>query len=149
MFRRLLGISKTRFGTILEQHTSPFTASEYKVGVPLGKRSPNGGYRLRAETDRGEMRFLDVNLTSNGDLVIRGHDLGAGVSDVFGSGMDEYEWREIIRAPHFADLRRVLDVPNGDLLHGITSRYAGKASYDFEERIRGSGIPVELETWLR
>lgn len=95
------------------------------------------------EDARGTM-WRAVTLTDDGCLLIQGHDLGAGVEQIFESR--EYEFERRISAAEVLALRRLLDVAgDGDLLTAIERRF--KSSHDLETFVVRHGL--EGEFWSR
>jgi hypothetical protein len=102
--------------------------------------------RLREERNGDDSRYLTAHLEANGDLRLSGQDLGPGTGMVSSDG--EYEWEKVVPADHLPTLRSLLDVPDGaDLLDDLAGRGTGSASYELEQRLRDSDIPVQLWTY--
>jgi hypothetical protein len=73
-------------------------------------------------TDDNGTVWRAVTLTGDGGLVLCGHDLGGGVSSVFGMG--EYEFERRLSARETDALGELLNVPSGgDLLAAIAARF--------------------------
>ena len=51
---------------------------------------------LRNVRDAGGLRSLTARRRKDGEIVIEGQDLGAGVERIFGPGLSEYEWAWVI-----------------------------------------------------
>jgi hypothetical protein len=101
---------------------------------------------LRDERVGADTRWLGAYLDATGALHVDGHDLGPGTAPVSGDG--EYEWFEVIRA---VDLPRLVAAlggdPGDDVLDLLARDWTGPRSYDFERRLRESGVPVKIFTW--
>lgn len=78
---------------------------------------------LRSQRDADGSRHLEARLTTGGDLVVEGHDLGPGVERAFGAGHTEYEWCHTVRAEHVPELVAVLGGA-GDVLALLEARGA-------------------------
>jgi hypothetical protein len=101
---------------------------------------------LRQERTGADTRWLGAYLDAAGALHVDGHDIGPGTAPVSSDG--EYEWFKTIAA---GDVPRLLAVlggdPGDDVLDVLARDWTGPRSYDFERRLRESGIPVKLSTW--
>ncbi len=101
---------------------------------------------LRAERTGNDYRHLEAYVDGEGRLHVDGQDLGPGTSIVSSDG--EYEWFETIAA---ADVPQVVAVlggqPGDDVLDVLERDFTGPKSYDFEARLRSSGIARNLHTW--
>jgi len=96
------------------------------------------GVELRNERNGRDSQHLSAHVDDAGDLVIEGHDLGRGTSPVSGDGA--YEWAQIARADHLADLIAFLGgTPDVDILDLLETRYTGARSKDLERLLRGGG----------
>jgi hypothetical protein len=102
---------------------------------------------LRDEHRDGDHRYLDAWLDEGGNLHIDGQDLGPGTGPLGGDG--EYEWFQVIPAASLPALRELLRIgPDVDLLDALEHSWSGSArSRALEERLRGSDIPIALDTW--
>ncbi|MBB4776948.1 hypothetical protein [Actinomadura livida] len=69
---------------------------------------------LRDHSDENGTRHLRAVRNTSGDITLEGHDLGKGVSDVFGPGITEYEWAHQIAASDAARLLTALGGGPGD-----------------------------------
>ena len=62
-----------------------------------------------------------IHLTAEGQLVIEGHDLGAGVERIF--GCREYEFERTLSVGETAQLAELLEVSVVELLPAIQQRF--------------------------
>lgn len=114
-----------------------------RPGEPIPARRT---VRLRAERDGPDSRYLDAYLDDDGNLHIDGQDLGPKTAPVSSDG--EYEWFEVIRAPHLAALRALLGAdPTEDVLDILERSWSGEHAADLERLLRESGIPIERSVW--
>jgi hypothetical protein len=90
-----------------------------------------------------------LTLRDDGSLVLEGHDLGRGVSEVFGEGVDEYEFARTVAADQVDQLRRALGVRGDDELRAtLEKRFARPGgSHAFEQFLTEHGIRSEF--WNR
>ncbi|MGI9117344.1 MAG: hypothetical protein ACR2JV_06885 [Gaiellales bacterium] len=96
---------------------------------------------MRDERTGRDTRSLVAELARDGALSIHGHDLGPGAAAADG----EHEWVYEHPAATIPDLLEVLGAPrDGDILAVIADRYTGRASYDFEQRVRASALTPSL-----
>ena len=87
-------------------------------------------------------RHLEARIRGGRDLIIEGHDLGKGVSGVFGEGISEYEWNYTIKKEDIPLLIKALGGKEGDdVLALIADRCTGEGAKDLEEVIRNNNIP--------
>jgi hypothetical protein len=93
---------------------------------------------LRDERTDGDSRYLCAKYSENGDLLIEGHDLGAGVREFF--GYFEYEWVWTIEA---ADLPRLAAALGADsnLLDALKARFSGDAAAEIGSFLKEHEIP--------
>ena len=118
-------------------------------------------YEERGETSR----YIDAEITKDGDLVMTGQDLGKLPKEVWGDS--DYEFFVYIPAKHKSDVHRVLlekfhsDNPNAvnqfedlksrdDVILALLQKiYAGnpKAVDQFKDFMRSQGIPAEFDSW--
>lgn len=104
---------------------------------------------IRNTKDADDTRYLGARLNSSGDLLIEGHDIGPGVSKVFGGGLDEYEWSYTVKSKDLLFLIRALGGKEGDdILDLIVDRCTGERAVDLEEVIRKDKIPHEFWNWI-
>ncbi|QKW38836.1 hypothetical protein HUT06_36430 [Actinomadura sp. NAK00032] len=69
---------------------------------------------LRSVRDEKGLRHLSATRNAAGEIVLKGQDLGKGVSEVFGPDITEYEWEHLVAAPDAARLLRALGGGPGD-----------------------------------
>jgi hypothetical protein len=101
------------------------------------------------DDDQGLWRRT-LTLRDDGSLVLDGHDLGRGVSDVFGEGVDEYEFARTVAVDQVDQLRRALGVCGDDdeLRATLEERFARPGgSHAFELFLTDHGIRSEF--WNR
>lgn len=100
---------------------------------------------MRDVRDKDGLSWRAVTETADGGLQITGHDLGPGVSNIFG-GSSEYEFERRLSPEATAALRELLGVaPDGDLLVAIEDRF--DSTTDLEAFIAAHEIPSEF--WSR
>ena len=87
----------------------------------------------------------EISLEDDGSVVIRGHDLGAGVSNSFGSGSTEYEFLRTIRPPAVAKLMGIIGADSGTILDDLRHRFASTSA--LEAFLAEHGI--ESDFWSR
>jgi hypothetical protein len=101
---------------------------------------------LRAEHDGADSRYLWAYVDDDGNLHIDGQDLGPGTKGVSGDG--EYEWSSVIRASDVPSVVELLEGDAGeDVLTLLERRWTGAASYELEQRLRDSDIPIQRSVW--
>jgi hypothetical protein len=97
--------------------------------------------------DRGT-RHLSASRDPDGRIRIEGHDLGRGVEDAFGAGLNEYEWGWVIETDAVAVAIAALDGREGDdplKLLAVWSTAHGGA--DPGSHLRDAGVPIAF--WNR
>lgn len=99
---------------------------------------------LRDTSDAEGSRYLDVSIKPNGDLVIKGQDLGPGVEAFF--GFTEYEWVWSIAAEDCEKLRVALGMET-NLLAALGERFSGDSAGDLQEFLELHDI--HYEAWSR
>lgn len=99
---------------------------------------------LRDERTDGDMRYLGVTWSRDGDLVIEGQDLGDRVEAAF--GYREYEWIWTIGR---ADLPRLAEAlgTRGNLLAALEARFQGPAAAHLGTFLQEEKIPYR--SWSR
>lgn len=104
---------------------------------------------LREQRDQGDYRYLSAQLTTNGDLVFEGQDLGPSVHKAF--GCSEYEWCWTIKAEDVFSLANALDLDlhsnTETILTKIKSRFGNENAGDVQEFLIKHNIL--FETWSR
>ncbi len=100
---------------------------------------------LRNERDGDDRRRLWARVDEHGDVHIDGQDLGPATRPVSNDG--EYEWFQVIRAAHVPRLLEVLGAPPGSPVVDVLRGFCGDRSYDLEELLRESDVPVERQVW--
>jgi hypothetical protein len=100
------------------------------------------------DDDQGLYRRT-LTLREDGSLVLEGHDLGQGVSNVFGEGLNEYEFARTVAADQVDELRRLLGVSGDDDLRAtLEDRFARRGgSHAFEQFLEANGVASEF--WNR
>jgi hypothetical protein len=98
------------------------------------------------DDDQGLYRRT-LTLRDDGSLLLEGHDLGRGVSDIF--GCSEYEFVRTIAPDQVGWLRRALGLDEGDDLGSVLAdRFAGRGgSSAFEQYLNEQQIASEF--WSR
>ncbi|MDQ3640326.1 MAG: hypothetical protein M3450_02350 [Actinomycetota bacterium] len=101
---------------------------------------------LRDERKGDDYRYLDAYVDWKGALHIDGQDLGPGTAVISSDG--EYEWFHTIARRH---VRKVVALLDGrrrdDILDLLEEHWTGSRSYELEQRLRESKIPVKCFTW--
>jgi hypothetical protein len=113
---------------------------------------PRPGHAVRrvvlrdTHDDRGT-QFEAVQMEDDGTLRVAGHDTGAGVSDVFGTGITSYEWVYVVPSGRVNALARALGAePGDDVLDALASYYqqhGGRIS----QLLRSPEIAAEFDNW--
>ncbi len=98
---------------------------------------------LEDETSNGTTTYRALSLEENGDVVLSGHDYGAGVEAFWGTGHDEYEFERRIGNESVGLLRGVLDIDDDDLLRALSNH----TSAEIEAVLEANEIPSDL--WSR
>ena len=78
---------------------------------------------LRQTRDENGTRHLRAVLASNGDVKIKGQDLGVGVEKFFGEGFMEYEYILTIRTADVPVLRDALGA-SSDVLSALQQHFS-------------------------
>jgi hypothetical protein len=99
---------------------------------------------LRSTEDDHDMRHLQATLTSGGDVVIEGQDIGDSVEQIFGCW--EYEWTWTIRAADVAAFLEAMET-SGDVLSAMKKRFRGERAYELLSFLESHDVPHE--TWIR
>ena len=89
-------------------------------------------------------RHLEASISANGDLVIKGQDLGAEVESFF--GYSEYEWVWTVSAANCDQLLLALGAKT-DLLSALGERFSGERAADLQDFLESEGI--EYTAWSR
>ncbi len=104
---------------------------------------------LRSERDEGGIRHLSARLTTDGDLVVEGQDIGPGVEQFFGEGNTEYEWAHTVRVADLPQLGAALGgLPGDDILTLLAQRCSGPDEAELSRLLVPDG-PVPAELWSR
>lgn len=99
---------------------------------------------LRDEQAGEDHCFLEARITSQGDLVIEGQDLGPAVESVFGKGYREYEWQRTIRQAHIPLLSSALGARNDEDILAVLGRVS---EAEIDRCFADSAIPCQW--WSR
>ena len=89
-------------------------------------------------------RHLEASIGANGDLVIKGQDLGPEVESFF--GYSEYEWVWTVSAANCDRLLLALGAKT-DLLSALGERFSGERAADLQPFLESEGI--EYTAWSR
>jgi hypothetical protein len=130
---------------VLQAEGTQQTAAQSNGQIETGDNGTTGKrVVLRNVEDAQGTRHLQASLKREGDLVIEGQDLGAGVKSAL--GVYEYEWAWTIRA---ADVSLLLDAlgATSDLLSALRERFSGDRGADLGDFLESHDIPYE--TWSR
>lgn len=101
---------------------------------------------LRATSEASGSRHLEAYINADGDLVIEGQDLGAGVKEFF--GVHEYEWEWTVRSHDVPRLLAALDATQeDDVLERLAIEFSGEAASDVRPFLERNGVP--FEAWSR
>ena len=103
---------------------------------------------LRDDTRVGDSRYLEAYLTPSGDLVLEGDDHGEGVTEIFGSDINQYEWTSTIASADLDEVRRVLELRGNDIVAELGRVYAGPRAHEIEARIGEAGIHIDRHVWI-
>ena len=102
--------------------------------------------RLEQRRDDDGLLHRSLTLTDDDALVLRGHDVGAGVSKVFGAGRDEYEFVASIDRAGVLRLREVMGLVAGDDLRtALEARFAVPGgAHAYQALLKEHDIPTEF-----
>ena len=89
-------------------------------------------------------RHLEASISADGDLVIKGQDLGPEVESFF--GYSEYEWVWTVSAANRDRLLLALGAKT-DLLSALGERFSGERAGDLQDFLESEGI--EYSAWSR
>jgi hypothetical protein len=110
-------------------------------------RRPNRVVVLQADVDADGYRNMSVE-RHGGNVVIRGHDLGAVVTRAFGPGTSEYEWAWRIPAASLPALLTALDgQPGDDPLDAVRRWSEAHPGQDPGRVLKRADVPLEF--WNR
>ena len=122
--------------------------------------------KVKLYEEKGETsRYIDAEITKDGDLIMTGQDIGKLPQEYWGDS--DYEFWVHVLAKHKDDIHRVLlekfhsDNPNvvnqfedlksidNVILALLQKLYAGnpKAVDQFKDFMRSQGIPAEFDSW--
>ena len=134
--------------------------------VMMGGTSELESKKVKLYEQRGETsRYIDAEITKDGDIVMTGQDIGKLPEEHWGDS--DYEFFIYIPAKYKGDVHRVLlekfyaDNPNvatnfeylksiDDVILALLDKiYAGnpKAVDQFKDYMRSKGIPAEFDSW--
>ncbi len=167
----LVGYSKLKKffkGLESDEHTE----SQHKLidtggsSIMTDGASQSESKKVKLYEERGETsRYIDAEITKDGDLVMTGQDLGKLPQEYWGDS--DYEFWVYVPAKYKHDVHRVLlekfhaDNPSvvdhfkdsnstDDVILALLQKlYAGnpKAVDKFKDFIRSQGIPAEFDSW--
>jgi len=167
----LIGFKKLN-NFLKSQKSAEDTESQHKFidtggsSVMTDGTSQSESKTVQLYEERGETsRYIDAEITKDGDLVMTGQDLGKLPKEFWGDS--DYEFFVYIPAKHKDDVHRVLlekfhsDNPNvvdqfedlksiDDVILALLQKlYAGnpKAVDQFKDFMRSQGIPAEFDSW--
>ena len=103
---------------------------------------------LRRERSGPDLRSLIARLTSDGELVIEGQDLGPATAMISSNG--EYEWGYNFPSGSIPALHAALGgQENEDVLDVLERSYTGEGSYELERIMRETeeSIPRSFWSW--
>ena len=111
-------------------------------------RRPNRVVVLQADVDADGYRNLSVE-RHGGNVVIRGHDLGAVVTRAFGPGTSEYEWAWRIPVASLPALLAALDgQPGDDPLDAVRRWSEAHPGQDPGSVLKRAGVPLDFSNWV-
>ncbi len=103
---------------------------------------------LRNIENAGDSRHLEASMNEAGDLVVEGHDLGSGVSSVFGPDVKEYEWVYTIKRESLPLLIKALGGDErDDALQVMAEKCKGEEALEIGMVISENDVPHEF--WNR
>jgi hypothetical protein len=130
----------------LSPGTRPHSSADRPTEIKRLPRRPNRVV-LQADVDADGYRNLSVE-RHGGNVVIRGHDLGAVVTRAFGPGTSEYEWAWRIPAASLPALLAALDgQPGDDPLDAVRRWSEAHPSQDPGRVLKRADVPLEF--WNR
>lgn len=92
-----------------------------------------------------DVRYVDISIAGEGDLVWAGHDLGPSVG-ILSPGSTEYEFWRTIRKPHLPALAEAMGVSIGALPSAVRERFT--SDVELQRFAEGLGIPTEFYSWV-
>jgi hypothetical protein len=101
---------------------------------------------LRDTRDQLGTRYLGATLAANGDVIIEGQDLGAGVEEFFGEGLREYEYVITVRGAEIPALLQALGTET-DVLMALQKRFGNGVKTDLATLLKAQNIPYDF--WSR
>ena len=167
----LIGFKKLK-NFLKSQKPLEHTESQHKFidtggsSVMTDGTSQSESKKVQLYEERGETsRYIDAEITKDGDLVMTGQDLGKLPQEYWGDS--DYEFWVYVPAKYKDDVHRILlekfhaDNPNvvdqfkdsnstDDVILALLQKlYAGnpKAVDQFKDFIRSQGIPAEFDSW--
>jgi hypothetical protein len=167
----LIGFKKLK-NFLKSQGAAEYTESQYKFidtgnsSVVTDGKSQSESKKVKLYEERGETsRYIDAEITKDGDLVMTGQDLGKLPEEYWGDS--DYEFFVYIPGKYKEDVHRVLlekfhaDNPNivnnfeglrsiDDIILTLLEKiYAGnpKAVDQFKDYMRSKGVPAEFDSW--
>ena len=167
----LIGFKKLK-NFLKSQKSLEHTESQHKFidtggsSVMTDGTSQSESKKVQLYEERGETsRYIDAEITKDGDLVMTGQDLGKLPQEYWGDS--DYEFWVYVPAKYKDDVHRILlekfhaDNPNvvdqfkdsnstDDVILALLQKlYAGnpKAVDQFKDFIRSQGIPAEFDSW--
>ena len=99
---------------------------------------------LRQENQVDDYRFLGAEINSNGDLLIKGQDIGSGVESVF--GFREYEWCWTIQAVNIAKFEQAI-TGDGEILELLEKHFSQEKAAGLQQFLQKHENP--FESWSR
>ena len=168
----LIGLKKLK-NFLKSQGFTTYTPSQHKPNdtgnssVMTGGTSRSEPNRVKLYEERGETsRYIDAEITKDGDIVMTGQDLGKLPEEHWGDS--DYEFFVYISAKYKEDVHRVLleifhadnlnvannfeDLKSTDdvILALLDKIYAGnpKAVDQFKDYMRSKGVPAEFSSWV-
>jgi hypothetical protein len=103
---------------------------------------------LREQRNADGFRRLSADRRPDGGIQIDGHDLGAGVERVFGTGLTEYEWAWVVEPGAVpAAVAALGGRADDDPLRLLAAWAAAHDGADPGPHLRAAGVPLEF--WNR
>lgn len=164
-YSKLKKFAKGWESTVNDESQPEFTDVEGSL-VTTDLTSPSEPRKVQLYEERGETsRYIDAEITSDGDFVMTGQDLGKLPQEYWGDS--DYEFLVYIPAKYKDEVHRILlekfhaDNPNvvnpfndydsrDDVILALVEKlYAGnpKAVDQFKDFMRSKGIPAEFDSW--
>jgi hypothetical protein len=125
----------------------PISSAEPPAAIRPSHRRANRVV-LQADVAADGRRNMSVEREGS-DVVIRGHDLGPGVTRAWGVGTSEYEWAWRIPAASMPALLVTLDGhPDDDPLEVVRRWSEAHPGQDPGSVLKRAGVPLKFSNWV-